>query len=197
MSEQASTYRNITYRLLPGSRAKAQRLAGLAGACRFVWNAILAEQNAAYKKAKEAGEKPPSVSFFSLRGFFKGIRAHPRFHSRHGSTLSFTILYGVKVRDGKLHIPKVGYMELRRRGGNPYPDGSPAKAVVRKKVGKWYAVICYRIEKPEIADTGVAAGVDRNCRQVATVSLKCFSLLFGITSRSILLSLASIFLPSS
>ncbi len=55
-----------TYRLLPGSRSNAKQLAGLAGACRFVWNAILAEQSEAYKKAKEAGEKPPSVSFFSL-----------------------------------------------------------------------------------------------------------------------------------
>ncbi len=40
MSE-TSTYRNIIYRLLPGSRANARRLAGQAGACRFVWKTKL------------------------------------------------------------------------------------------------------------------------------------------------------------
>ncbi len=74
MPETVSAYRNITYRLLPGSRSNAKQLAGLAGACRFVWNAILAEQSEAYKKAKEAGEKPPSVSFFSLGKQFTALR---------------------------------------------------------------------------------------------------------------------------
>ncbi len=75
MPETVSAYRNITYRLLPGSRSKAKHLAGLAGACRFVWNAILAEQSEAYRKAKEAGEKPPSVSFFSLGKRFTALRS--------------------------------------------------------------------------------------------------------------------------
>ncbi len=75
MPEAVSAYRNTTYRLLPGSRSNAKHLAGLAGACsRFVWNAILAEQSEAYKKAKEAGEKPPSVSFFSLGKRFTVLR---------------------------------------------------------------------------------------------------------------------------
>ncbi|MCY4673338.1 MAG: helix-turn-helix domain-containing protein [Bacteroidetes bacterium] len=39
---------------------------GLAGAYRFLWNAMLARQNEAYEQANEAGNKPLSVSFFSL-----------------------------------------------------------------------------------------------------------------------------------
>ena len=66
---------------------------------------------------------------------------------------------------GKLYIPKVGYTALRRRGGNPYPDGIPVKATVKKNTGKWYAVICYKMEAPVIEDTGGAVGIDRNCRQ--------------------------------
>ncbi len=203
MAETVSAYRNITYRLLPGRRGKAKKLAGLAGACRFVWNVMLAQQNEAYEKAKEAGEKPPSVSFFSLgkrftelrrniewlpdysyrvvrytlkyqadawKAFFKESKGRPRFRSRHGSTPSFTIPEDVRIRDNKLCIPKVGYMKIRRKGGNPYPDGEPVKAVIQKRAGKWYAVISYKVDVPEIADNGVAAGIDRNCRQVATVS---------------------------
>ncbi len=41
--EQTSfRYRSIVYRLLPGTQSKAKKLAGLAGACQFVWNAMLA-----------------------------------------------------------------------------------------------------------------------------------------------------------
>ncbi len=104
------------------------------------------------------------------KAFFKEGKRRPRFHSRRGSTPSFTIPDNVRVRDGKLYIPKVGYMALRRRGGNPYPDGIPVKATVKKNAGKGYAVICYRMEATVIEDTGGVVGIDRNCGQVAMVS---------------------------
>ncbi len=204
-SQTQYAYRNIVYRLLPGSSSKAKKLAGLAGACRFVWNTMLAQQNEVYAKVKGSEEKlkPPSVSFFSLgkrfkelrdnvdwlpeysfaivrytlkyqadawNGFFKEGKGRPRFHSRHGSTPSFTIPDAVKIKDGKLLIPKVGYVQIRRKGGNPYPDGIPVKAVVKKLAGKWYVTVCYKIKAPELPDNGVATGIDRNCGQVATVS---------------------------
>ncbi len=201
MSE-TSTYRNIIYRLLPGSRANARRLAGQAGACRFVWNTILGQHNDAYEDAKANGEKPPSVSFFSLgreftglrneipwlceysfaitryvlkyqadawKAFFRGEAGHPRFKSRHGSTPSFTIPQAVTIRDDMISIPRVGPMRIRRKGGNPYPEGKPVKAVIRKIAGKWYVTVCYEVEAGERPDTGVSAGVDMNVRQVAVV----------------------------
>ena len=213
-SQAQYAYRSIVYRLLPGSPSKAKKLAGLAGACRFVWNTMLAQQNKAYEayaKAKENESKekpkPPSVSFFSLgkrfkelrdnvdwlpeysfaivrytlkyqadawQAFFKEGKGRPKFHSRHGSTPSFTIPDAVKLKleDGKmkLHIPKLGYVQIRRKGGNPYPDGIAVKAVVKKLAGKWYVTVCYKIKAPELPDNGVATGIDRNCGQVATVS---------------------------
>ncbi len=213
-SQTQYAYRSIVYRLLPGSPSKAKKLAGLAGACRFVWNTMLAQQNKAYEayaKAKENESKekpkPPSVSFFSLgkrfkelrdnvdwlpeysfaivrytlkyqadawQAFFKEGKGRPKFHSRHGSTSSFTIPDAVKLKleDGKmkLHIPKLGYVQIRRKGGNPYPDGIAVKAVVKKLAGKWYVTVCYKIKAPELPDNGVATGIDRNCGQVATVS---------------------------
>ena len=69
-----TAYRNIIYRLLPGSRANARRLAGQAGACRFAWNTIPGQHNDAHEAAKANGEKPPSVSFFSLGKEFTGLR---------------------------------------------------------------------------------------------------------------------------
>ncbi|MCE2483636.1 MAG: helix-turn-helix domain-containing protein [Alphaproteobacteria bacterium] len=63
---QSTTRRNVTYRLLPGNRAKAQRLAALAGACRFVWNEMLDQQDQLHAIARMQGAKPPSVSFLTL-----------------------------------------------------------------------------------------------------------------------------------
>ena len=61
--------RYITYRLLPGSRAKAVALSRLAGANRWVWNQILAQ----ILKEVEAGENPPT-SYFSLCRRFTQLR---------------------------------------------------------------------------------------------------------------------------
>ena len=67
-------YRGVIYRLIPGTRSKARKLHGIAGACRFVWNTILAEVQADYKEAVERGGQKPSVSFFSLGKRFTGLR---------------------------------------------------------------------------------------------------------------------------
>ncbi|MDE0057352.1 MAG: helix-turn-helix domain-containing protein [Defluviicoccus sp.] len=50
-----TTHRQVVYRLLPGSRAKARRLAALAGACRFVWNEMLDQQEQLYAIARMQG----------------------------------------------------------------------------------------------------------------------------------------------
>ena len=93
----------------------------------------------------------------------------PRFKSKRW-TPSFTIAEKVKIRDSKLHIPKIGWLTMRRKGGNPYPDGKPVRAVVRKVAGKWCVTVCYAAPAPEIADNGVTAGVDMNVPQVAVVT---------------------------
>lgn len=69
-------YRNIRYRLLPGSKAKARQLFGLAGACRFIWNHFLATHQQAYRLHKEHPDAhpKPAISFFSLAREFTQLR---------------------------------------------------------------------------------------------------------------------------
>ncbi|MDE2644255.1 MAG: transposase [Bacteroidota bacterium] len=198
--KDTKTHRGVTYRLLPGSKANGYKLSGLAGACRFVWNAILAQINEEYDAVKDTDEKNPSVSFFSLgqrftalrqetpwlpdysfaivryglkyqadawSGFFKVQRSHPQFHSKYGSTPSFTIPDNVKIKDGTLYVPKVGWMRLRRKGGNPYPDGTPKQATVKKEGRYWNVSVNYEIDAPGYTDNGVAVGVDLNTYNVA------------------------------
>ena len=199
---ETTTYRNIIYRLLPGSIANARSLAGQAGACRFVWNAILGQHNDAHEAAKANGEKPPSVLFFSLgteftglrsdtpwlseysfaitryvlkyqadawKAFFGGDAGHPRFKSCYGSSPSFTIPCDVRIDGDRIAIPRIGHMRIRRKGGNPYPEGKPVHAVIKTIAGTWSVTVCYAVEAGERPDTGVLAGVDMNVGQVAVV----------------------------
>ncbi len=74
-------HRNITYRLIPGSRARASAVARTAGACRFTWNRVLADTQAEYRLHCDTEricedtliglcfERPPkpSLTFFTSR----------------------------------------------------------------------------------------------------------------------------------
>ena len=79
-------HRGVRLRLLPGSRAGAHQLAGTAGACRFVWNHMLAlkqQQYRAYRCWQDyriGPEKPkPQLTFFSLGREFTALRRDPRY----------------------------------------------------------------------------------------------------------------------
>ena len=204
------THRQIRYRLIPGSCAKAAALARLAGACRFVWNHFLAANQEAMKLHQEGKSDKPSTSFYSLARQFTELRretswlqelpfapvryvlkyqadafkrffehgGHPRFKARGGGD-SVTIPDNIRIRDGKLHIPKLGWYRLRRRGSNPYPDARPVQAVIRRELGKWYVTVCYVV--PDIRNgpesplfNGYSqertrwVGLDMNVRQVTT-----------------------------
>ena len=97
--------------------------------------------------------------------FLEGKAGHPRF-KRYGNA-SVTGPQDVRIRDGRLRVPKPGWPRLRRRGGNPYPDRVPNKAVLRRVGGKWMATVCYEIAAPVRTDNGRAIGIDMNTRQVA------------------------------
>ncbi len=71
-----TTYRNITYRVIPGSHSKAQKLAGQAGACRFVWNHFLGRNQEVmewWRRYPELTAKP-KTPFFSLGFEFIKLR---------------------------------------------------------------------------------------------------------------------------
>ena len=67
-------HRQIIYRVHPGSRERARKLASVAGACRFVWNEILDQQDQLYTIARMCGSKPLSPSFFTLGKAFTQLR---------------------------------------------------------------------------------------------------------------------------
>ena len=104
------------------------------------------------------------------RAFFRdptGDVGPPRFKSRWRGD-SLTLPENVKTVDGRLRFPKRGcLLTLRRRGGDPYPDGQPVRAVFRRVNGKWHCTVCLAITAPERVDDGSVIGVDMNAGQVA------------------------------
>ena len=105
--------------------------------------------------------------------FFEGVAGRPRFKSRGAD--SVTIPDTIRIVDGRLWFPKLGWLELRRRGGNPYPHARPVQAVVKRVGRRWLATVCYEVEAVNRPDDGGVLGVDRNAGQVAVAD--------GITAR--------------
>ena len=73
-SESGVQIRAVRYRVLPGTRAKARRLNRLAGACRFVWNELLDQQEVLHYTARMFGGRAPSPTFFTVGKSFTELR---------------------------------------------------------------------------------------------------------------------------
>ena len=187
-------HRTIRYRLHAGTCAKACKLAGTAGACRYVWNYFVGKLRDEYAKKGECDYR-----FYSLckrftelrwnedtwlqeysahavrqalkpietayRQFFKGKGGLPRFHAKYVRPDSFPLVVGTfRLKGRYLHIAKIG--EVLLLGHNPYPDSKPVSGTVKRECGKWYAYITYEVEQAEALKPEREVGIDRNVGQV-------------------------------
>jgi len=199
--------RAIRYRVLPCTPAKARAMHRLAGACRFAWNGALRANRDAWAMRMEFGGDIPSPTFLTLgksftrlreqtpwlrehsfkvvrhalkrqadawQRYFKGQGARPRFKSRHGDQ-GFTIPDQVRIDAGLITIPKIG--RLRRRGGNPYPDGVPKQAVFKRVGRKWFCTVFCAVGAECRVDDGKVLGLDRNVGQCADSGGRFYRLL--------------------
>ena len=98
--------------------------------------------------------------------FFERQAGMPKFKGR-GCGMGFTIPDAVRIDSGSIHIPRLGRVRLRRRGGNPHPDGVPKQAVFTPEGGKWFCTVFYEIPARQRAARGEVVGVDRNAGQCA------------------------------
>ncbi len=193
----STTYRNVVYRLSPGDAATANLLLGIWDGCRFTWNEVKAAREIQYEHACGRKIESPTfftlgtafktlwdqtewlrkhshtIVRYTLRyqadawtAFFEGRAGYPKWKHRYSGP-SFTIPEYIRIRDGKLAVPKVGWLSIRRRGGNPHSAGRPVKAVIRRIGHWWEVVVCYEVPAPQQNDNGRFIGVDRNAGQVA------------------------------
>ncbi len=187
-------HRTIRYRVHPGTQAKARKLAGLAGACRFVWNHFvgkLRDEYLAYGRCKPwyytlgkqftllrrhcepwLQEYSANIVKSSLKPieiaykkFYDKKGGLPRFHARYVHHESFPLVSGLfRIRGRHLHIAKIG--EFLLLGHNPYPDAKPVSGTVKRECGNWYAYVVYAVEQKEIKREYYSVGIDRNVGQI-------------------------------
>ena len=50
-----------------------------------------------------------------------------------------------RIEGDTVRLARIGPMRLRRRGGNPYPDGVAKQVAVRRGGRRWHAVVCYEV----------------------------------------------------
>ncbi|MDE0647786.1 MAG: transposase, partial [Cyanobacteria bacterium MAG IRC4_bin_6] len=106
-------YRQVRYRLLPGTTSKARQLFGLAGAGRFIWNHFLAKHQAAYQLHKKNPEQQtaPSVSFFPLAKEFPELR--------NSGELPWLQGYSFKIVRAALQSLSLAFQGVFRGKGHP------------------------------------------------------------------------------
>ena len=192
------TYRQITFRLLPEKRSTWRRLDAMLDTQRCLYNAALEERIDCYRKTgtsltyfdqaksltvcrkalPDMAAVPVAIQRGTLKrldhafkGFFQRVNqggaGFPRFQGRRRFN-SLSVVSGVRVEGNRLRIPGLGWLTIRRRGGHPYPQGTPVSAVLKREEGRWKAVVCHAVSLPESDDNGHAVGVDMNAGQVAT-----------------------------
>ncbi|MDE0240371.1 MAG: hypothetical protein OXQ84_09265, partial [bacterium] len=161
------TYRQITYRLLPEKRSTWRRLDAMLDSQRRLYNAALEERIYCYRKTGKSltyfdqakslthcrkvlpdmAAVPVAIQRGTLKrldhafkGFFQrvsqGGAGFPRFQGRRHFN-SFSVVSGVRIEGNRLRIPGLGWLAIRRRGGNPYPQGKPVSAVLKREEGRW------------------------------------------------------------
>ncbi len=187
-------HRTIRYRLHPQTQAKARKLSGTAGACRYVWNHFVGKLRNEYATDGECDYRFYSLGkrFTELRRdddtwlreysanivknslrpieiaykqFCKEEGGLPRFHAKHIRPDSFPLVAGTfRLTGCYLHIQRIG--EVLLLGHNPYPGGVPKSGTVKREYGKWYAYITYEVEQVEAWKPVWEVGIDRNVGQV-------------------------------
>ena len=82
---------------------------------------------------------------------------------------SFTIPQNVRIQGSRLCVPKIGWVPIRRQGGDPWAHGKAKQAVVVKPPnGKWYVSVFWEVPDVELEDNGKAVGLDMGKWNVAT-----------------------------
>ncbi|MDE0670599.1 MAG: transposase, partial [Caldilineaceae bacterium] len=95
----------------------------------------------------------------------------PQYKARHYTKPAFTIPSKVRIQDGRLYIPKMGWTRLGPV--HRYADGKPLTVRVKQesesKQPKWYAYIVFEVPSvhPDVCQPAAegAVGIDRNVGQ--------------------------------
>jgi len=192
--------RAYRFRMRP-NREQEQALFRQTGARRFVWNWTLARRKAYYaehgvsipaaqlsKELTVLKEQPGTVWLkeadsqalqqtlrdldTAFRAFFEKRARFPRFKSRKRDTPCFRIPQRVKVHEGRVYVPKVGWVRIRQ---SQTIDGQTKSATFKRDAcGHWHVTLTAAFEMPAapevFPDPANVVGIDTGLKDFAVFS---------------------------
>ncbi|PZA08322.1 RNA-guided endonuclease TnpB family protein [Meiothermus sp. Pnk-1] len=188
------------FRMEP-TQAQAEALLRMAGARRFVWNWGLARRKEAYaatgkgltynQQAAEltALKKRPEMAWLkeadsqmlqqalkdldnAFKAFFERRAGFPQFKSKKRDRPSFRIPQRVRVEEGKVYLPKVGWVKIRQ--SQPIDCAIKGATFKRDTQGHWYVTLTAEFTMPDIplppANPERVVGIDLGLKDFAVLS---------------------------
>ncbi|MCA9495558.1 MAG: transposase [Nanoarchaeota archaeon] len=189
MSSKTFIRQNV--RLYP-NKEQIQFLNQDIGNQRFVWNHFLAENKKIYEEEKkfifysdtaklvidlkkeneflqignsQALQQTLRDLDGALRTGYKQQKGFPRF-KRKSSGGSIRLPQGCSVIDGKLKLPKIGFIKSKGK----LPENFNSVTIIRKPSGKFYASFVVEVNLPEKVEIKSSIGIDLNSRHFVVLS---------------------------
>lgn len=182
------------YRLVPTHKQRVYLVRTL-NMCSEVWNLALEQRKyqriGRFEQARQLTQLKAAFPEFrtvhnqpledvmdrldkAFQAFFRRVKAgqkpgYPRFRNRHRYD-SFTMRRdGFRLEGKMLKVGKVGNIKVRL--SRPLPDGAIAKnCVLRRKNGKWSAIIAFEAPSQPLPATTDATGIDVGIASFAALS---------------------------
>jgi putative transposase len=96
----------------------------------------------------------------------------PRFKSRKRDKARFRIPQRVKVRDGKVYVPKLGWIRIRQ--SQPVEGTTKSATFKRDASGRWFVTLVVAFEMPDVAlpepDPSKVIGIDLGLKDFLVTS---------------------------
>lgn len=164
------------YRMRP-TKAQEAALFRMAGARRFIYNWALDRRKGYYAEhGKDISAKQLSIELSALKrepdtlwlkeadsqmlqqalkdvdrafvAFFKKRSRFPRFRSKKAGHVAFRIPQRVRVKDGKVYVPKIGWVRIRQ---SREVEGETKSATFKRDAtGNWYVALTTEFEIPDV-----------------------------------------------
>src|SRR5215510_8195928 len=188
------------FRIDPTTRQEAA-LSRYAGARRFVFNWTLARRKETYEqtgksiswsglsaeltglKSKPGFEWLKEIDSQLLQqaladckrafdNFFQKRAGFPKFKKKHSAQQSFRIPQRVKLEDGRVYVPKIGWVAIRQSQVVDLP--LKRATFKREATGKWHVSLAVEFDLPDLhkpaIETETAIGIDIGFDRFATDS---------------------------
>jgi putative transposase len=186
------------FRMRP-TKAQKAALYRMAGARRFVYNWALGRRKSYYSEhGKGISARQLSSELTALKSqpetlwlkeadsqmlqqalrdvhsafdaFFKKRSRFPRFRSKKAGHFAFRIPQRVRIEDGKVYVPKVGWLRIRQ---SREVEGKTKSATFKRDAtGDWYVCLTSEFEMPDVGLGAPAnpVGVDLGLKELFVLS---------------------------